>query len=744
MAWPISTVKIEYEHDVVLARQRARELAARLGFDNQDQVRIATAVSEIARNAYVYARGGKVEFQIEGQTAPQVLIAQVSDQGPGIKNIKDILEGQYRSPTGMGLGVMGARRLTDHCEIQSRPGAGTVVSLKKILPSRAPVVTRERLAALARELSAQEPQSLFEEVQRQNQELVQTLQQLRERQDDLERLNHELEDTNRGVVALYAELDEKANHLTRADELKTKFLSNMSHEFRTPLNSMLALTQLLLERADGELNDEQDKQVRFIRKGAESLLDLVNDLLDIAKIEAGKIAVHPVEFTARNLFSALRGMLRPLLLNKTLNLVFEEPETDPLLYNDEGKISQVLRNFISNALKFTERGEVRVTAAMDDLQKEIIFSVADTGIGIASEDQARIFEEFTQLDNPVQRYVKGFGLGLPLCRKLAGLLGGGISVQSELGMGSVFSLRVPMNYIAPEQDLPRMSEKLAAAELDSTRPALLIVEDEAETRLLYEKYLRDTDFVVIPSGSLRQARAALRQVRPAAVILDILLRGEDSWQWLSEIKANEATRDIPVIVVTTVDDSAKGRALGADAYLVKPVGRQQLIATLDNLVWREEPARADTGRLSRLEAITALIVDDDEGARYVLKHLLGQLSIRVREAANGVEALKIAERTPDVIFLDLKMPHIPGVEVLRSLRRAPATARIPVIIVTSELPGDDERAEIDGTAQALIEKRELSLEMLQTVLSRTCGLGYDEGNRKTAVSKDAKVEIGES
>ena len=192
---------------------------------------------------------------------------------------------------------------------------------------------------------------------------MRTLDELRQRQEELARLNRELEDTNRGVVALYAELDERADHLRRADEVKTRFLSNMTHEFRTPLNSILALTRLLLDRVDGELTPEQERQVYFIRKSAENLSELVNDLLDLAKVEAGKIVVRPAEFEVRNLFGALRGMLRPLLLNTSVNLVFEEPDGIPPLHTDEGKVSQILRNFISNALKFTEQGEVRVSGA---------------------------------------------------------------------------------------------------------------------------------------------------------------------------------------------------------------------------------------------------------------------------------------------------------------------------------------------------------------------------------------------
>ncbi len=195
----------------------------------------------------------------------------------------------------------------------------------------------------------------------------------------------------------------------------------------------------MLDRADGELSAEQEKQVGFIRRSAEGLFDLVNDLLDPAKIEAGKVEVRPTEFSVAGLFSAVRGMLRPLLMAQTVNLVFEEPDTKAALYNDESKVSQILRNFISNALKFTDRGEIRVKAELNEDPSTVTFSVADTGLGIALEDQERIFEEFTQVENPVQRKVKGTGLGLPLCRKLATLLGGKIDLVSQVGIGSTFS-----------------------------------------------------------------------------------------------------------------------------------------------------------------------------------------------------------------------------------------------------------------------------------------------------------------
>ena len=529
----ILNAEIRYEQDVVSARQRARHIAELLGFDSQQQTRIATAVSEIARNAFQYGGGGRVEFCVEGRTRPQIFTIRVSDRGSGIRNLDAILDGDYASQTGMGLGIVGARRLMDRFEIQSSRDSGTCVSMHKLLARKARLLTAELLPELTAELIRQSPGGLIEAVRQQNTDLLRTLDELRQRQDELARLNRELEDTNRGVVALYAELDERADHLRRADEVKTRFLSNMSHEFRTPLNSILALTRLLMDRVDGELSNEQERQIHFVRKSAENLSELVNDLLDLAKVEAGKLVVRPTEFEARNLFGALRGMLRPLLLNTSVNLVFEEPDGIPLLCTDEGKVSQILRNFISNALKFTEQGEVRVSARLSEDGRSAVFLVADTGIGIAAEHQSIIFQEFAQLESSLQRKVRGTGLGLPLSKKLAELLGGSVSVASQPGLGSTFSAAIPLVYAGSQP----FSDVLLAPELDQARLPVMVIEDEIEQRLLYEKYLRGSGFQVAPARSLREARVLLETIRPAAVILDIaFLAGEDAWDMLPYLK----------------------------------------------------------------------------------------------------------------------------------------------------------------------------------------------------------------
>ena len=720
MAYAITSVLVQREPDVVLARQRTRQIAMALGFDAQDQTRLATAVSELARNAYGYAKGGKIEFQVEGHTAPQLFIVRISDKGPGIPHIKSILDGRYRSATGMGLGIVGARRLVDQCDIQTGPKDGTTIELKKMLPRRAPLISAARMSDIAGLLAAQRPESAFDEVKRQNQELLQALSEARERGEELARVNQELEDTNRGVVALYAELDERASHLRRADEVKTRFLSEMSHEFRTPLSSILALSGLLLDRTDGELTGDQEKQVSFIRKSAEGLLELVNDLLDLAKIEAGKIEVHPIEFAVPSLFSAVRGMLRPLLVGQTVDLVFEDVQEAPSIYGDESKVSQVLRNFISNALKFTERGEIRVSAKLNQAAQTITFAVADTGIGIASEDQARIFEEFTQIESPVQRKVKGTGLGLPLCRKLAGLLGGHIDLSSRVGIGSTFSLTIPLHYADARDELagePALKQDLP---IDVSRVPVLVLEDEPETRLIYEKYLRESPFQALAVSNLRQARTALRQYQPRAIILDIVLRGEDTWNWLAELKSDEATRDIPIMVVSAAEDRGKGVALGADAYCVKPLERGALVDQMSRLTGvamaREQGETDDSPRAQ------VVIIDDEPAARYVLSKLLYGKPCRVQEAENGIEGLRMVRASPpQLIFLDLNMPDVSGFEVLQSLKTDSVTQSIPVAVVTSATLTEANRRLLEAQTCAIINKTELSRERIERLWEQVLG-----------------------
>ena len=277
--------------------------------------------------------------------------------------------------------------------------------------------------------------------------------ELAQRDADIAALRAELDETNRGVVALYAELDDKAAQLRDANELKSRFLSYMSHEFRTPLTSMTSISGILLSRLDGPLTAEQAKQVEFIRGSTRELTEMVNDLLDLAKVEAGRITISPEWFEMVDLFSALRGMFKPIVASTSVSLVFDEPEDRIKLYTDDKKLSQILRNFISNALKFTPEGEVRVTARLVEGGR-VEFAVSDTGIGIAAEHIPTLFADFVQIDAKLQRRLRGSGLGLSLSRQFATLLGGTVAVESELGKGSRFSVTLPVHFAAPAAPPP--------------------------------------------------------------------------------------------------------------------------------------------------------------------------------------------------------------------------------------------------------------------------------------------------
>jgi signal transduction histidine kinase/CheY-like chemotaxis protein len=683
----ILTVDIRYEHDVVLARQRARQISALIGFDVQDQTRISTSTSELARNVYQYVGRGKVEYLIETESNHSKLTITVSDRGPGIKEVDRILRGRYVSQTGMGLGILGAKRLMDEFSITTAPGEGTSITISKEIAQRAgrPPIQASKIAM---ELTRQSPQSPYEEMQQQNQELVRALDELKKRQEELAHLNRELEDTNRGVVALYAELDERADYLQRANEIKTSFLSNMTHEFRTPLNAIQSLTNLLLDRSDGDLTPEQEKQVTFIRRSAEDLTELVNDLLDLAKVEAGKISLRAEEFQIDSLFGALRGMLRPMLAyNNSVTLVFEEAETLSPMHSDERRISQVLRNLISNALKFTPKGEVRVRAEQLP-DEQVLFTVSDTGIGIAPADQERIFQEWVQLENNIQKQVKGTGLGLPLSRRLAQLLGGTLTVESTPGIGSTFKFVIPRAYVGPEE----ASEDFQATPLAVGEIPILVLEDNSEAQFVYKKFLQGTRYQAIPARGFTEAREILKKYKPPIVIMDVLLGTDDSWPLLQELRTNPETHDLPVLMLSVQENERRARAMGATEFALKPVDKTWLLRTLDSLVMQAtEPS--------------VLIVDDDEISRYLLRNIVAENAVRIKEAPNGHEGLRLAgERHPSLIFLDLVMPDLSGIEVLERLRSIPTLRDIPVVVHTSKVLTEDEINELTPKVLDIIPK----------------------------------------
>lgn len=432
--------------------------------------------------------------------------------------------------------------------------------------------------------------------------------ELEAREEELARLRVELEETNRGVVALYAELDEKAERLRQADEQKSRFLSNVSHELRTPLSSILALTRLLLDRSDGGLTAEQEKQVTFIQQSARDLHQFVNDLLDLAKIEAGKITVRPSDFEVVNLFAALRGMFKPLMAGGRVTLAFDVPARLPALASDENKVAQILRNFISNSVKFTEHGKIRVGARLNEEATAVVFSVTDTGIGIPQNQQAQIFEEFVQVESRLQQRAKGTGLGLPLTRLLAELLGGSVAVRSEPDRGSIFLALVPIRYAAgavplriepmtggfqaaadgmpPPPEVAAVARRRVAPGL-SPRRTVLVIDDDPIARYIIREWLPRDRYAIFEAASGPEGIRLAGEERPDLIVLDLVMPVMDGYEVLDRLRADPDLRKIPILIRTSQGlDADERRALGATVAVLSKdeASREELIATVNAVV----------------------------------------------------------------------------------------------------------------------------------------------------------------
>ncbi|MEN3339469.1 MAG: hypothetical protein V7647_3145 [Acidobacteriota bacterium] len=699
---PLVSLALEHDEDVVAARRCAAQLAALLEFDVAEQTRIATAVSEIVRNAFRYASGGIVHFELALDSRPQQVVVRIEDHGPGIANLDEVLGGRFQSSTGMGLGIVGARRLMDSFSVESTP-QGTCVVLAKSLPAHASVVTTKRADEIAAGIRKRPRRGLLDELQQQNEELLRALADVEHKQQELTRLNRELEDTNRGVVALYAELDERADHLRRADDLKSRFLSNMTHEFRTPVNAITGLCNLLIEERQHE-GRPPEPELDFILKAADQLSSLVNDLLDIAKVEAGRTEVRAAPCEVKNLFGALRGMLRPLLLTQSVTLVFEDAEGLPAMHTDEAKVSHILRNLISNGLKFTERGEVRISAAFEAATGMMMFRVADTGIGIAAENQSIVFEEFGQVEHRLQRKVRGTGLGLPLSRRLAELLGGFLTLESEPDVGSVFTAAIPATYAGLRAAPPEVSWTIEPGKLP------LIIVQSTDAPLGDDIALEGSRFQPVHARSIADAEAALESIAPAAIVLEIAGDADDPWDFLIRLKRDRRTNHVPVVVASVAAAREKALALGADAFLVRPIDASTLLGTLDGL----------QSRMSTV--IRVLAIDDEESARYMVRRCLPLPAFEVLEASDAAEGLRCARvEAPDVIVLDLVMPVTSGWDLLSKLRGDPLTSHIPVVIATGADLGDADRRGLAGDAAAILMKSDISRHTLPDILRTALG-----------------------
>ena len=502
--------------------------------------------------------------------------------------------------------------------------------------------------------------------------------------------------TERQLIAEQRQARETAEAASRA---KSNFLANMSHELRTPLNAIIGFSELLEDQTFGPLNEKQQRYVTNVHTSGRHLLQLVNDILDLAKVESGRLVLEPESINVNALLHDMQRGLEPLAVAKRQTFALEVPEELPTLIADRGKVKQILYNLLSNAIKFTKEGGrlgIRASSvpAHDHGQPQIQIAVWDSGIGIAPEDVSRIFLEFEQLDSSYVRQQEGTGLGLALTQRLVEAHGGRIWVESTVGKGSTFTLLLPASrrgnddgssVVTPERILPQ----------DRRRPLVLVVEDDTTGRELLSHYLLENGYAVAYAGTGAEAFELARRLKPAAISLDILLPDEHGLDLLRRLHAEPETRDIPVIVVSITDDRELGLSAGAAAWLVKPVNRRQFIDALDRVM--------PNGNFAGNKL--ALVVDDDAEAVELATDVLRQRGFEVLQAFGGSDGLALAlDRLPGLIVLDLSMPGMSGFIVAQQLRANPRTRHTPILVSTALDLSSAEREALLHHVQTIVPK----------------------------------------
>ena len=488
---------------------------------------------------------------------------------------------------------------------------------------------------------------------------------------------------------LFREIGDKGRQLEVADRHKSEFLANMSHELRTPLNAIIGYSEMLQEDA-ADLGAEQfTDDLGKINAAGKHLLELINAVLDLSKIEAGKMELYLESFDVAALVRDITAVIQPLAGKNGNRLDLNCPGAIGSMHADLTKVRQALFNLLSNACKFTEGGTVSLTVARDavDGLEWIAFAVRDTGIGMTPEQLTKLFEAFTQADAATTRRFGGTGLGLALSRRLCRMMGGDITVESEAGRGSTFTIRLPARVVDAVENAAAPPEP-AEGETAGIG-TVLVIDDEPAVRDLMQRFLARDGFRVVTAAGGEEGLRRARALRPDAITLDVMMPGMDGWAVLSALKADPDTADIPVVMLTIVDDKNLGYALGASDYLTKPIDRERLAAVLKQHR-RDRPV---------------LVVDDDAEVRQLLRRMLEPEGYTVTEAENGRAALgRLRDVAPGVILLDLMMPEMDGFEFVAEFRRHEAWRAIPIIVITAKDLTREDREQLNGYVQKILQK----------------------------------------
>ncbi|HCY86962.1 MAG TPA: hypothetical protein DHV36_17660, partial [Desulfobacteraceae bacterium] len=551
--------------------------------------------------------------------------------------------------------------------------------------------------------------------------------ELQAQTEELQALNEEFQQQSHELQSQNLALEDQRVHVEEANRLKSEFLSNMSHELRTPLNSVNALSRVLLVQAKKKLSQEELEYLTIIERNGKHLLSLINDILDLSKIEAGRMEVNVTRFSLNNTVATILDSVGPMAREKGVKLSWQCGMDLPDILSDEARVYQVIQNIVANAVKFTREGSVTVSAEINR-PGTVSVTVTDTGIGISDKDLAGIFEEFRQVDGASTRRFEGTGLGLSIAYKSARLLGGDIEVDSRPGKGSTFTITLPVSYQEGEQGKTALGDyrrtippatppadhsTFGAGPGSGKNPTILVVDDDPEIQAIMSTELTNAGYICLTVGTGAAALKTAREKKPDAITLDILMPDMDGWEVLAELKKDQATRDIPVIIVSVSRDDATGYALGAVGYMTKPIRQETLIEEIRKL-------------FSRLPS-KILVVDDNPIDRQRLSSILASNDMSFQVAENGYECLDIIRKQmPDLLILDLVMPEMDGFEILATLRSEPAWAHLPVIIVTAKDLSQEERQLLDAQVAAVVTKgspsESLLITRIKSILANTRSL----------------------
>ncbi len=511
----------------------------------------------------------------------------------------------------------------------------------------------------------------------------------------IEEHEKELQNVNEQLV----QSEQRARAGTQA---KSQFLANMSHELRTPLNAIIGYSEMLQEEAQDSGQESFIPDLKKINRAGRHLLELINDVLDLSKIEAGKMELYLETFDIPSLLEEISATVQ-LLVQKNSNTI--EVRCSPNLgamRADMTKVRQALFNLLSNASKFTNHGKITLEAAREASPSNgdwIVFRVSDTGIGMTPEQQARVFETFAQAEASTMRDFGGTGLGLAITRNFCRMMGGDVSLTSEPGKGSIFTIRLPIEIHEPEAE-SEVESKSIAAPPPMEGKTVLVIDDDADTREVLERFLNRKGFHVECASSGQDGLRLAKELHPAAITLDVMMPGMDGWAVLSTLKSEPELADIPVVMLTIVDDKNLGYSLGATDYMIKPVDRERLAEIL--MKFRDVPPPR-----------CALVIDDEEPARQMLTRLLEKEGWNVLQAEDGLAALeRMKKQRPDLILLDLMMPKMNGFEFVAELHKHDEWQSIPIIVITAGDVTIQDRVRLDGYVEKVLRKSALSEDAL--------------------------------